>query len=132
MINKITLIAGLLLSPALFAAGADAALEQYRAAGGSSFSAANGEKLWGLEVLSASDNTIHRCGSCHTDNLIAAGKHHKTGKAIEPMATSANPARYTEVAKIEKWFLRNCKWTWERECTPQEKGDLLTYLINYK
>ena len=31
--------------------------------------------------------------------------------------------------KIEKWFKRNCKEAWGRECTAQEKADFLTYLI---
>jgi len=52
----------------------------------------------------------------------------KTGKTIEPIAVSANPERFTDVSKTEKWFRRNCKWTLGRECTPQEKGDLLTWL----
>jgi len=47
---------------------------------------------------------------------------------IDPMALSVNPERYTDPDKIEKWFLRNCKWTLGRECTAQEKGDVLTYL----
>ena len=128
---------GLTLSPTLFAANSDnsginSALDKYRNAGATSFSATAGEKLWNREVRSTKDNKVHRCGSCHTDNLKQAGKHHRTQKLIKPMALSSNSERYTKVKKIEKWFKRNCKWTWGRECTPQEKGDLLTYLINYK
>jgi hypothetical protein len=44
------------------------------------------------------------------------------------MAPSVDAERYTDLGKMEKWFKRNCKWTWGRECTPQEKGDLLEYL----
>ena len=51
-----------------------------------------------------------------------------TGKAIEPLAPSANPKRLTDPEHIEKWFLRNCKWTLGRECTPQEKGDFLVMI----
>ena len=51
-----------------------------------------------------------------------------TGKAIEPMATAANPRRFTDVAKVEKWFKRNCKDVLDRECTAREKGDVITYL----
>ena len=114
----------------MYAAGIDSAFDKYRAGGGASFSAAAGEKLWNREVRSTKDGRMHRCGSCHTDNLSQSGKHHKTKKVIKPMALSANSERYTKVKKIEKWFKRNCKWTWGRECSPQEKGDLLTYLIN--
>ncbi|NOR51153.1 MAG: DUF1924 domain-containing protein [Gammaproteobacteria bacterium] len=130
------LVAGLMLSvvisPGLYAAGADSALDKYRAEGGSNFSATAGEQLWNREVISTKDNKVRSCDSCHSDNLKQAGKHPKTGKEIKPMAPLVNPARYTKVKKIEKWFKRNCKWTWARECSPQEKGDLLTYLTNYK
>lgn len=127
----------LMLTTPLFAAVPDTsriemALEKYRTAGGANFNAAAGEKLWKRDVLSSKDNKIHNCGSCHTNDLTQTGKHHKTKKPIKPMALSANSERYTKVKKIEKWFKRNCKWTWGRECTPQEKGDFLTYLINYK
>jgi hypothetical protein len=44
------------------------------------------------------------------------------------MAPSVNAARLTDQAKIVKWLHRNCKWTLGRECTPQEKGDFLTYI----
>ena len=44
------------------------------------------------------------------------------------MAPSVNPKRLTDRTKIEKWFVRNCKWTFGRECTPQEKGDLLSFI----
>ena len=44
------------------------------------------------------------------------------------MAPSVASGRYTDPGKVEKWFGRNCLWTWGRECTAQEKGDLLEYL----
>ena len=132
MMLQSSLVLSLTLSPGLHAAGADSAFDKYRSAGGANFSAAAGEKLWNRDVLSPKDNKVHNCGNCHTNNLRQTGKHHKTGRAIKPMALSANSERYTKVKKIEKWFKRNCKWTWGRECSPQEKGDLLTYLTNYK
>jgi hypothetical protein len=51
---------------------------------------------------------------------------------IEPMATIANPQRFTDSAKVEKWFGRNCKDVLERVCTAQEKGDYILYLISVK
>lgn len=68
------------------------------------------------------------CTSCHTDSVHVQGRHERTGKVIEPMAPSVNPDRLTDRAKINKWFLRNCKWTFGRECTAQEKGDILLWL----
>jgi hypothetical protein len=44
------------------------------------------------------------------------------------MAPSVNSERLTDPKFIEKWFRRNCIQTLGRECTPQEKGDVLTYL----
>jgi len=68
------------------------------------------------------------CVSCHGENPTASGTHVKTGKSIEPMAPSVNPARFRSAKKIDKWFLRNCKWTYGRECSTQEKADILTWL----
>ena len=69
------------------------------------------------------------CASCHTDNPVAQGKHAKTGKVIKPLAPSANAERFSDMAKVEKWFKRNCNDVLERVCTPQEKGDVLAYLL---
>jgi hypothetical protein len=67
------------------------------------------------------------CTTCHTTNLKGPGKT-SAGKPIDPLAPSVNPKRLTDVKEIEKWFTRNCKQVLGRECTPQEKGDVLTFL----
>jgi hypothetical protein len=72
------------------------------------------------------------CSSCHTGNPAATGKHAKTGKAIKPMAPAANAERFTDPRKVEKWFKRNCNDVLDRACTPQEKGDVLAYLLTVK
>ena len=72
------------------------------------------------------------CSSCHTDNPAAEGKHTVTGKVIQPLSPNANPARFTDAAKVNKWFKRNCNDVLKRECTPEEKGNLLTYLLSVK
>ena len=102
----------------------------YLKQGAGQFSAANGESLWAKEFADAITGQQRSCALCHTQELTKTGKHAKTGKAIEPMAPSVNPQRLTDKAKIEKWFKRNCKWTLGRECTPQEKGDLLSFIRN--
>lgn len=81
-----------------------------------------GKTLW------YSNNDGRRCTSCHADSPSQTGKHHKTGKPIDPMALSVNPARYQKRRKIEKWFKRNCMWTLGRQCTDQEKVDVLSWL----
>ncbi|WP_347989720.1 DUF1924 domain-containing protein [Methylomonas sp. AM2-LC] len=70
------------------------------------------------------------CSSCHTDNPLMPGKHIVTEKEIQPMAPAANAERFTSGAKVDKWFKRNCKDVLSRECTAQEKGDVLSYLLS--
>ena len=72
------------------------------------------------------------CASCHTQNPAVMGKHAKTGKAIDPLAPSANAERFTDVGKVEKWFKRNCNDVVDRPCTVTEKGDVLSYLLSVK
>ncbi len=108
------------------AAAVDGLQAGYRDAGAGPFSAAAGEQLWHSSSTHAGDK--RSCTSCHGENLRQKGKHATTGKVIEPMAPSVNPTRLSDAAKIEKWFRRNCNWTLGRECTAQEKGDLLEYL----
>jgi hypothetical protein len=69
------------------------------------------------------------CSSCHTQNPATTGKHAKTNKTIAPLAPAANPDRFTSVAEAEKWFKRNCNDVLGRECTTQENGDVLAYLM---
>jgi hypothetical protein len=87
-----------------------------------SFSARAGQATW------FRDKDGRSCTSCHSDSVFVKGRHERTGKVIEPMAPSVNPERYTDRKKINKWLLRNCKWTFKRECTIQEKGDVLLWL----
>ena len=46
------------------------------------------------------------------------------------MAPAANPQRFSDAAKVEKWFKRNCNDVLGRACTAQEKGDVLAYLMS--
>lgn len=69
------------------------------------------------------------CHACHGADPRQSGKHVVTGKTIAPMAVSANPERFTDEAKIEKWFRRNCKEVVGRECTAAEKADFLAWLV---
>lgn len=124
----IALAAGLALHAAASAGPVDDLLQQFRAQGAGNFTAAAGAQLWERVALDAKTGQARRCALCHTDDLTRMGKHATTGKAIEPLAPSVNPERLTDRADIEKWLTRNCKWTFGRECTPQEKGDVLTMI----
>jgi hypothetical protein len=53
-----------------------------------------------------------------------------TAKTIEPLSPKANPKRLTDVKKIEKWLKRNFNDVYNREGTPKEKGDVITYIMS--
>jgi hypothetical protein len=72
------------------------------------------------------------CASCHGNPPTTAGKHASTGKLIDPMAPAASPRAFTDTAKVDKWFRRNCKDVLQRECSAGEKADVLAYLITLK
>lgn len=67
------------------------------------------------------------CTTCHTNDPTKAGAT-RVGKPIEPMASSANPTRFTDLAKFEKWIRRNCNSVLGRECNAGEKADLVSWL----
>ncbi len=71
------------------------------------------------------------CASCHTDSPKQAGQS-RVGKRIEPLAPAANRDRFTDAAKVEKWFRRNCQDVLQRECSAQEKGDFIFWLSQVK
>ena len=56
------------------------------------------------------------------------GSKRVPGKNIRPLAVAANAERFSDPAKVEKWFGRNCKEVVGRACTPAEKADFITYL----
>ena len=89
------------------------------------FSADRGQKFF-----SATHGKDWSCASCHTAAPANHGKHAKTGKDIAPIAPAANPQRFTDAAKAEKWFKRNCNDVLGRVCSAQEKGDVLAYLMS--
>ena len=118
-------LAGALSGSGTRAAAVDDLLKQYGEQGAANFSAGAGEQFFDRPFVDAKSGEPRKCSLCHTTDLKRIGKHATTGKAIEPLAPSANPKRLTDVRDIEKWLTRNCKWTLGRECTPQEKGNVL-------
>ena len=121
--------------PALAAAGPrDELLSRYKTeahaadASFSGFSAARGEALYRDRHTGGKPDTPS-CTSCHANDPRKPGQT-LTGKAIAPVAVSVSPDRYTDPAKVEKWFKRNCTEVLGRQCTPLEKGDWLTWMIS--
>lgn len=72
------------------------------------------------------------CASCHGNAPTQAGRHAATGKVIAPLAPGLDPERFTDSAKVEKWFTRNCGDILGRECSAAEKADVLAYLTSLK
>lgn len=115
----------LLISPSLWAnSTVQELLDEYQQMGASSPDTAAGKKFW------YSKHKERSCDVCHSSSPMEVGKHKRTGKRIESMASSVNPDRFTDRKTIKKWFLRNCKWTLGRECSAQEKSDVLIWLSN--
>ncbi len=93
------------------------------------FSAEAGKKLFFSTRVHSSDGKKRGCTTCHTENPSNAGRT-QVGKRIEPISPAVNPERFTDPKQIEKWFKRNCKWVLERECTPVEKGNFITFMLS--
>ena len=113
-----------------WSADTDTLLADYTRQGAGPFSAQQGAALWQKTVTGAAPETQRSCTLCHGQNLTATGQHVTTKKVIQPMAPSANRTRLTDAKKVAQWLTRNCKWTFGRDCTPQEKGDVIVYLSN--
>jgi hypothetical protein len=86
----------------------------------------------GQQFFTARHGREWACATCHGATPTGTGKHAATGKTIEPLAPAFNPARFTQSAKVEKWFRRNCTDVAGRECTPAEKADVISWLMTLK
>lgn len=127
-------VISMILTPSCFAGSREELLAVYATAAKSSapsfsgFSATRGQTLHSKTFAGGKANTP-ACTSCHGTSPRDTGRN-LTGKTIEAMAASVTPSRYTDPAKVEKWFGRNCNEVLGRECSAQEKGDWLTYMIS--
>ncbi|KVF17640.1 cytochrome C [Burkholderia vietnamiensis] len=88
--------------------------------------------LRGQQFFTSRHGREWSCASCHGSSPTGAGRHVVTGKTIEPLAPAFNPARFSDGARSEKWFRRNCKDVVGRECSAAEKADILAWLITLK
>lgn len=86
----------------------------------------------GQHLFTQTHGKAWSCASCHNAAPTSEGQHASTGKVIRPMAPAFNPERFTDSAKTEKWFRRNCQDVMGRECTAGEKADVLAWLLTLK
>ena len=137
MSKAIAMLTLVLTAASVFAASPDEMLQTYTAQARKDnpsfkgFSAANGDQFYHKASKHSSGKQVS-CATCHTENPRNAGKHERTSKEILPLAPVANKVRFTDVATVEKWFKRNCQDVLERDCTAQEKGDFITYVLSIK
>ena len=90
------------------------------------------DALAGQAFFSAKHGRDWSCSTCHTTTPTVTGKHATTSKSIAPLAPVADAARFTDAAKTEKWFRRNCNDVVGRECSPAEKADVVSWLRTLK
>jgi hypothetical protein len=119
------------LAVAAFAA-AHAATPTELATGYASQSGAPAAAARGQQFFTSKHGQDWSCASCHGTPPTQAGKHAATGKVISPLAPAFNPERFTDPAKVEKWFRRNCNDVVGRECSAAEKADVLAWLMTLK
>ena len=106
---------------------ADAQLAGYLAQSGQPAQAARGQ-----EFFTSKHGKEWSCATCHTAKPTVQGKHASTGKVIAPMAPAFHAQRFTDAAKTEKWFRRNCNDVVGRECSPAEKADVMSWLLSLR
>lgn len=86
----------------------------------------------GQQLFNSRQGREWSCSSCHGATPTGPGQHASTGKPIGALAPAANAERFTDPAKVEKWFRRNCNDVAGRECTAAEKADVLAWLLSLK
>jgi hypothetical protein len=118
--------AAMLGFPALAATSADL-LAGYSAQADTAASPQSGERFF-----NATHGKEWSCASCHGTLPTQPGKHASTGKSIGALAPSANAQRFSDAARVEKWFRRNCNDVLGRECSAAEKADVMSWLIGLK
>ena len=122
----------LLLAMAVLSPLAYAVTPAEQLAGYTAQAAAPADAVRGQKVFTTKHGKDWSCASCHTAIPTLDGKHASTGKVIGPMAPAFNPDRFTDTAKTEKWFRRNCNDVMGRECSASEKADVLAWLMSLK
>lgn len=117
---------------AVSAAGPTAFLSQFEAAARKADAGFVPNATRGAEFFKARHGGDWSCASCHTASPKSQGRHAGTAKLIQPLAPAANPERFTDEAKVEKWFRRNCADVLGRACRPAEKADVVAWLLSIR
>ena len=102
--------------------------DEYAAKAGKPPSAERGQQFF----VQKFGRDFENCAECHGAVPLKPGKDLASNKTIAPLAPAANPARLTDRQRVEYMFRINCKDVVGRECSAQEKADLLAWLISLK
>ncbi len=116
-----------IIAQSTFAATPAEVLTNYSAQAGAAAQPSRGQQLF-----TTKHGKEWSCATCHSSAPTTDGKHATTGKLISPLAPAFNPERFTDIAKSDKWFRRNCNDVMGRECTAVEKADVLAWLMTFK
>ena len=125
--TRLLMVLSLAASSSLWAATPTELLNGYATAAG-----AKGQPDKGQAFFTSTHGKEWSCSSCHTKQPTGEGLHASTRKVISPLAPAANEKRFTDSAKTEKWFRRNCNDVLGRECSNAEKADVLSWLMTLK
>ena len=157
MLKKVVLVFGLVAAGNVYADTPEQILEDYaaeaRAVNSSftGFSAEHGEAFY-KEPHVVKGAGVWSCSSCHLKNPRYSVRAHRTDipcrachvindwehpdpntakkRVIDPFAPSANAMRLTDAHRVETFLRLNCLLLLKRECTAQEKGDVIAWLIS--
>lgn len=136
--KKISIVLSMLLGMSVFTAQADVATAQKLAdryaaiakninPASTGLSANDGKDFFERKIIIKGKPIA--CASCHTTNPANTGKHIVTGKPIRPLSPLVDAKRFTSVDKVEKNFTSHCNDIIGRDCTAQEKGNFIAYLL---
>ena len=127
---RVWLLAPLWLAVNVHAETPQQILAAFISEAGGTASSAHGERLFRGRF--SGGKSVESCTACHSEDPKATGQHIKTRKAIDPIAPVVQRDRFSDPAKVEKWFKRNCPEVLGRGCTAQEKADFTAYMISVK
>lgn len=126
---RLALAASLVAAPctAVFATTPSELAGRYASQGATAPDAARGQRFF-----TERHGREWACASCHGSTPTGDGRHAATGRSIGALAPAFNPERFTDPAKVEKWFRRNCNDVVGRECSASEKADVIAWLSSLK
>ncbi len=123
-------VPGLLCLPGAATAATPAEImSAYAAKAASPPSAERGEKLF---TSKNKGGPFESCTDCHTAVPTRLGRDQLAEKSMPALAPAANAKRLTDANRVEAAFRMNCKDVLSRECTAQEKADIMSWLIGLK